>query len=290
MFKSSNAVYTERSVNQAVVSTFCRSLNSFLAKTINAFVTAAKNDLKIDLQIQISDKLTHLNSGHPCSLYTTYTAPIPKSVRASLPRSFALSVPHRPKITATIYIHPKCSRSLVKFGVAHELYHLYSDLCHFCLHKDNKDPQEEWVEGEWAPPRQSASTIRTEEESNLEEMYSNYFATSLSKHIHMLNANYGLRSRFKLYPFHIVDRPARPTIDSIPRNDTFNTNDGNDSFSRILSYEEVTRFRGVLKCKPHRQRNCRGTGVACGACDKECCNVEACTSKNNCQFYNYYLL
>ena len=290
MFTPSDAVYTEKSVNDAVENTFCRSLNSFLAKTINTFVSAAKNELKVDLQIQISDNLPHLTPDHPCSLYTTFKAPISQAAKANMPRSMALSLPLRPKITAIIYIHPKCTRSLVKFGVAHELYHLYSDLCHFYLHQNKKEQKDEWIDGEWTPPRQNAATVKTATGMQQEEMFSNYFATSISKRIHMLNANYGLRSKFKLYPSHIVNSPARPTIDSIPRNEAFNANDTNDDFSRILSDLEISMFRGVLKCKRHRQRNCRGAGVACGACDKECCNVEACTSKNNCQFYNYYLL
>lgn len=251
------------SAEKVVEETACRSVNAYMAKTINAFVVEANNDpnLQVSLIVQLVP-WGKLDENHPCFLLTQNKKLEPSPTGGDM---------GKPVVIAKIRINPHCSRSLVKFAIAHELYHLFQDLCDL----KNYKIKYKTVRG-WIPKMRRHVTVELmNPQEKMDENHCNFYATELCRFIHKLNMNFGLRKKFKSFPKHIIDNPAKAAMDYIEYTGDFNVDPSKPPFYHRMSYKEITDYRSAINC------NCRLSAMH-GNCE---CDPN-CRTRYLCQYIN----
>lgn len=192
----------------------------YMSKTIRAFELLAESELKINLRINVlpwdPEKITSRAiwqwiAEWPCML-------------------MLIREKSRPNFySATIKIHPKASRCLVKFAIVHELEHLRILLAQ--LHKAQEEGKD------WTPPHGMTAA------SDADEPKCNLFATHVCKSIHKVNSDKDLAKRFKLFPESFINARVEPTIReylaSIPE---FHVKEEKD-FLTLTPYSEIFKRR-----------------------------------------------
>lgn len=249
--------------HKVVEATACRSVNAYMAKTINAFVVEANNDtyLQVSLIVQLIP-WSKLDNNHPCFLLTQNKKLAPNPAGGDM---------GKPVVIAKIRINPHCSRSLVKFAIAHELYHLFHDLCDLKQYKIKYKTVRGWV-----PKKRRHVTVNMMTyQEKLDENHCNFYATELCRFIHKLNMNFGLRKKFKSFPSHVINNTAKAAMDYIEYTGDFKVDSNLPPFFQPLSYEEIIGYRSSINCNCNLSRQ-HGDGK----CDPNC------QSKQLCQYMN----
>lgn len=270
---------------EAAENIFCRSLNAFLAKSISALVARAnEKDLFIDLSVRVVK--SQFKEEFPCALSCLFLPP------NSMEKGY---------LWALIYIHPKCTKKFAKFAVGHELGHLFHELESLKSYKNKNGTTIGW---------QPASGIEpTPVKDPILEANCNLFATRLAGYHHYLNCNFGLRKKFKLFPYQIVGNPAQGAIQNIHTlNPEFQVGDKNSpDFDTVYSLDYIFGFADILHCispcsSPvssgeyqkycddchtsaecsHKQRKCPQRGQ-----QRETSQCMKCPDNQLCQFYSF---
>lgn len=234
-----------------------------MAKTINAFVVEANNDPRLGVSL-IVHLVPHpkLDETHPCFLLTQNKKLKPGPTGGDI---------GKPTVIAKIRINPYCSRSLVKFAIAHELYHLFCDLCDLKNYKATYGTVRGWV----PKKRRNVTVDLMTDQEKLDENYCNFYATELCRFIHKLNMNFGLRKKFKSFPKHIIDNPAKAAMDYIEYTGDFNVDTTKDPFYHRLQYSQIMGYRSAINC------NCKlSTTHGNSKCDPNCKTQYLCQYSN----------
>lgn len=188
----------------------------YMSKTIRAFEVLAESELKIYLRINVLPwEETSLTAQSIWDYLAEWPCMLMLIKENSNPNFYS----------ATIMIHPKASRSLVKFAIVHELEHLRILLAQL-YHAQSKGK-------DWAPPRGFTAA------SEADEPACNLFATLVCKSIHKVNSDKDLAKRFKLFPESFINAKVEPTIKeylaSIPE---FHVREKKD-FLTLTPYSEI---------------------------------------------------
>lgn len=267
---------------QAAENIFCRSLNAFLAKSISALVSKAnEKDIFVDLSVRIMK--VPFNRKFPCALSCIFKHPTENK---------------KGYFWAYIYIHPKCTKKLAKFAVAHELGHLFQELESLKEHKKTHCNSTEGWKPTYGYPPEPIRDAMLEAQCNL-------FATRLSSYHHHLNCNFGLRKKFKLFPSHIVGQPAHGNIKNVFSLDPeFKVGDSTTpDFDTIYTIDEIYSFADTLHCiSPCSSTLSEEKRIYCNDCSTSSTCIHKnytcpprdgqltctkCPENQLCQFYNF---